>query len=175
MKHKTLAAAGALVVIAWSLSAVPALAQGRGHDKVKAKPVHQAKPAKDSKAVKPDRSDKAKEAKPDKDKEANEAVHPVLGSRDRERISDYYAKHSGLPPGLAKRNGDLPPGLEKQLQRNGTLPPGLRKRLSPLPGALERQLDPIPTGFRRGILDRHVVLYRNGTYRIGDSMLNVLR
>src|SRR5690242_14366555 len=37
-------------------------------------------------------------------------------SQDREVVTTYYSKHgSGLPPGLAKRNGYLPPGLEKQL------------------------------------------------------------
>ena len=33
-----------------------------------------------------------------------------------------------LPPGLAKRNGNLPPGLQKHLYRTGHLPPGLEKR-----------------------------------------------
>jgi hypothetical protein len=43
--------------------------------------------------------------------------------QDREYVSSYYFKHGkskGMPPGQAKKNGDLPPGLEKQLQRNGT-------------------------------------------------------
>src|ERR1700751_4164065 len=44
-------------------------------------------------------------------------------TEDREYVTTYYSKHAkGLPPGLAKRDGDPPPGLEKQLQRNGTLP-----------------------------------------------------
>src|SRR4029077_11153283 len=31
-------------------------------------------------------------------------------TRDREVVTTYYSKHgSGLPPGLAKRNGSLPP------------------------------------------------------------------
>ncbi|MDA2934264.1 hypothetical protein MYX82_07965 [Acidobacteria bacterium AH-259-D05] len=32
-----------------------------------------------------------------------------------------------MSPGLAKRE-KLPPGLQRQLQKNGTLPPGLQKR-----------------------------------------------
>jgi len=35
---------------------------------------------------------------------------------------------ANLPPGLAKRHGRLPPGLEKQLLERGQLPPGLEKR-----------------------------------------------
>ncbi|MDE3165012.1 MAG: hypothetical protein KGN36_04325, partial [Acidobacteriota bacterium] len=58
-------------------------------------------------------------------------------------IHDYYHPASGLPPGLAKRS-DLPPGLEKQLRRNGTLPPGLQKKLVAFPPDLERRLPPPP-------------------------------
>src|SRR5712692_6891020 len=52
----------------------------------------------------------------------------VFYEKDQRIIADYYrAQPSGLPPGLAKRNGDLPPGLEKQLRRNGRLPAGLER------------------------------------------------
>jgi hypothetical protein len=92
-------------------------------------------------------------------------------AREREIISGYYANPDrGLPPGLAKRGGDLPPGLEKQLVRNGTLPPGLQKRLEPLPAQLERELPPLPTdcGCRRGFIGPNVVLVHNGSYFILD-------
>ena len=92
-------------------------------------------------------------------------------AREREIISGYYANPGrGLPPGLAKRGGDLPPGLEKELVRNGTLPPGLQKRLEPLPVELERQLPPIPTdcGCHRGVIGTNVVLVRTGNYFILD-------
>src|SRR5262249_15083464 len=50
-----------------------------------------------------------------------------------EAIRGWYSENEGhLPPGLAKKDR-LPPGLEKQLVRNGTLPPGLQKRLYPAP------------------------------------------
>src|SRR4029453_10507644 len=39
---------------------------------------------------------------------------------------------SGRPPGLEKRE-QLPPGLQRQLIRNGSLPPGLEKKIQPLP------------------------------------------
>src|SRR5215469_4458222 len=65
-------------------------------------------------------------------------------AREREIISGYYANPGqGLPPGLAKREA-LPPGLEKQLVRNGTLPPGLQKRIQPCPPELVRVLPPPP-------------------------------
>src|SRR6266849_3890071 len=54
------------------------------------------------------------------DEQAEVYVKYGFQPRDREIVTTYYSKHgSGLPPGLAKRNGNLPPGLEKQLERNG--------------------------------------------------------
>ncbi len=64
---------------------------------------------------------------------------------------------AGLPPGLAKRDR-LPPGLERQVRRNGTLPPGLQKRVQPLPGACDARLPQLPVDWRRVILGRRVLL-----------------
>jgi hypothetical protein len=85
-----------------------------------------------------------------------------FSSHDQEIIRDYYLRNrSNLPPGLAKRGGHLPPGLERQLRENGTLPPGLQKRLEPFPGELARQLPPLPSGCSRFLLgDRALVLNR---------------
>src|SRR5215469_1232532 len=69
-------------------------------------------------------------------------------------LGDNY---SNLPPGLAKRDR-LPPGLEKQLQRNGTLPPGLQKRVQPLPESCEVQLPRIPREWERVILGGRIIL-----------------
>src|SRR5688500_5754194 len=45
---------------------------------------------------------------------------------ERRIISEYYRRANtskkGLPPGLAKRGGKLPPGLQKHLEKNGQLP-----------------------------------------------------
>lgn len=92
---------------------------------------------------------------------------------ERDAIFVYYANPSrGLPPGLAKRGGNLPPGLEKQLRRNGTLPPGLEKRLEPLPVQLERQLRPLPSdcGCRRGVIGTSVVLIRTRDQLVLDVL-----
>ena len=99
-----------------------------------------------------------------------------FGPRDRELITTYFAQPaSGLPPGLAKRHDGLPPGLEKQLQRNGTLPPGLQKKLQRFPTSLERQLTPLPTGYIRGVIGSHVLIYASGTHVIADVVLNIAR
>lgn len=86
----------------------------------------------------------------------------VFTERDQQVIRSYYGGGRGLPPGLAKRGGRLPPGLEKQLQRNGTLPPGLQKRVEPFPVELEQQLPPLPSGHSRVIVaGRALILDRN--------------
>jgi len=79
----------------------------------------------------------------------------IFSERDLRLIRSYFRGRGGrgLPPGLAKRNGNLPPGLEKQMQRNGTLPPGLQKRAEPFPMELSRQLPRLPAGYSRVIIE----------------------
>jgi len=98
------------------------------------------------------------------EREAQEATRALVFSvQDQRLIRRYFATNTAnLPPGLAKRGGKLPPGHERQLQRNGTLPPGLQKRLEPFPRELNQQLPPLPAGYSRVIigvraliLDRH--------------------
>ena len=104
------------------------------------------------------------------------SIHIEIGSRDRETITRYYTAHpAGLPPGLAKRGGDLPPGLDKQLRRNGSLPPGLQKKLEPCPVALTRQLPRVPTGYNWFVLGAHVVVMNKERNLVGDFALNVVR
>jgi hypothetical protein len=74
-------------------------------------------------------------------------------------ILHYYETNTeSLPPGLAKRGGHLPPGLEKHLEREGSLPPGLEKRIQPLPLELDRQLRPLPASYARVVLEGRVLI-----------------
>ena len=98
---------------------------------------------------------------------------------ERRAIEDYYrqgskGKAKGLPPGLAKRGGKLPPGLQKHLDKNGQLPPGLQKRLEPLPVELDHRLPRLPEYWERVILQEHVVLIDRRTQRILDIIENVI-
>lgn len=77
----------------------------------------------------------------------------------------------GLPPGLAKRDR-LPPGLQKQLDRNGRLPPGLDRRA--LPEDLEDRL-PDRTLSERVIVGDDVVLIEKGTDLVLDVIRDVVR
>ena len=94
---------------------------------------------------------------------------------ERDDIFGYYANSSrGLPPSLAKRDGNLAPGLEKQLARNGTLPPGLQKRLEPFPVELERRLPPLPAIYQRGVIGPDIVLLDRRTGVILDIIRGVI-
>ncbi len=101
---------------------------------------------------------------------AKKKGHPAsFLPEERQIIIEYFrGPSSGLPPGLAKRGGDLPPGLQKHLVRNGTLPPGLQKRLQPFPVELERRLTPIPRLWVRVVLGRFVILLERRSNRILD-------
>jgi hypothetical protein len=88
-----------------------------------------------------------------------------FSERQQDIIRAYFRsgdRGRGLPPGLAKRNGDLPPGLEKQVRRNGTLPPGLQRRVEPFPVDLDRRLEPLPAGYSRVILSGRALIMKDG-------------
>ncbi len=98
---------------------------------------------------------------------------------ERRAIEDYYrhgksGKAKGLPPGLAKRGGNLPPGLQRHLEKNGQLPPGLQKRLDPLPADLDRRLPSLPDYWERVVLENDVILLDRRTNRILDIIENVI-
>ena len=83
----------------------------------------------------------------------------MFTDQDRRIIHDYFRGGFGnLPPGLAKRGGHLPPGLERHLQRNGQLPPGLQKRVEPFPHDLEMRLTRLPTPTVRVVLGRTALI-----------------
>jgi hypothetical protein len=98
---------------------------------------------------------------------------------ERRIIEEYYhqgkkSKKKGLPPGLAKRGGNLPPGLQKKLDRDGKLPPGLQKRLEPLPTDLDHRLPRLPDYWERVILERDVILVDRRSNRVLDIIENII-
>ena len=93
----------------------------------------------------------------------------VIG--EHRRIVGEYLSHppsGGLPPGLAKRGGALPPGLEEQLRKNGSLPPGLQKRVTSYPADLARLVPPLPAGHQAGFLEGRLVIFNRRTSIILD-------
>jgi len=83
------------------------------------------------------------------DTAAHVDVHVVFGSRDVAMLREYYAP----------RYRNLPPGLQKKVARGGQLPPGWQKKLEAFPDAIEQRLTPLPSPYRRGVIDGHAVIY----------------
>ena len=68
------------------------------------------------------------------------------------------AGNQGMPPGLAKKGGALPPGIAK---RN-------------LPNNLLSQLPPPPRGYERVIVDKDILLVNLATQVVHDVLTHVL-
>lgn len=175
-----------LAVLALALSPPAATAQGKSKDKGKGKPAAAGKPETPGKSAekgkakgKPDQAMAAQHAEDEELGEEHEreaARGRAFGREHRRTIREFFGNQAnlqGLPPGLAKRE-ELPPGLQRHLERNGVLPPGLQKRLQPLPTSLSRRLPRTPAGVRRGVLNGNVVLVEERTSRVLDIMHDVL-
>jgi hypothetical protein len=99
----------------------------------------------------------------------------VFGSPQTRIIREWFGNSSnlnGLPPGLAKKDR-LPPGLEKQLRRNGTLPPGLEKKIHPMPRDLEVRLPRLPDGHRYILVPGSVIVLDSKRNLILDILSNL--
>lgn len=117
--------------------------------------------------------------KPEKEKEKEKGGKPghVSGwAKDEpDKMRVWFRTHrSGLPPGLAKRE-QLPPGLQRHLEKNGVLPPGLQKKVQPLPPQLEVQLPKLEPGYRRYVIGGHVILVEESTAKIVDIVRDVIQ
>ena len=106
---------------------------------------------------------------PDRDPGVDIDIDIVFDSGQLSLIRAWFRDSTNLsvlPPGLAKREA-LPPGLQRQLRKNGTLPPGLQAKSYPFPVALERRLPDLRLGVRRTIIGGVIVLLD------GDVILDI--
>jgi len=97
----------------------------------------------------------------------------VFSDRDRQIINEYYTntRAKKVPPGIAKRD-NLPPGLAKQVVRNGSLPPGLQGRVLPLD--LETQLSQLPDGHAREIIGADIAILNTTTQVVTDVIKDIV-
>jgi hypothetical protein len=70
------------------------------------------------------------------------------------------------------KSGELPPGLQMQLEKNGRLPPGLAKK--ELPPGLAKRLGSTRTGLERLIIDDDVLLVEEATGIVYDIIKDVV-
>jgi Ni/Co efflux regulator RcnB len=102
--------------------------------------------------------------------------------KEKQIISEFFAdsvgdtEQQGKGKGKGKKknkgvgNQGIPPGLAK---KGGALPPGIAKRQ--LPTTLLSQLPPPPQGFERVIVDKDVVLVNIATQVVHDVLEHVLK
>lgn len=93
-----------------------------------------------------------------------------FGSGELRLIRSWFGdshNREGLPPGLAKRDS-LPPGLQRQLRKNGTLPPGLEGHVHAVPVDLNRRLPDLRSGTSRLIIGGSIVLVDDSSKVILD-------
>ena len=104
-------------------------------------------------ADQPGKQKKQKEAKHavvhEESRDTRVAVHVAWSTHDVEVVRRYYAP----------KYRNLPPGLQKKYARTGQLPPGWQKKMEPFPASLERDCAPLPSGYRRGVIDAHAVIF----------------
>ena len=83
----------------------------------------------------------------------------IFIGNDRRVIGDWVSSRptGSLPTGLANRES-LPPGLQKQLTKNGQLPRGLEKRMTSFPAELNNRLSPLQSGLARIFIHGRAVI-----------------
>lgn len=157
-----------VAALALVLSLPAAAAQGKSQGKGKA----EAK----GKSAEKEKGKSEQEREREKERERLAARGRAFGKAEIRIIREWFGKKSnleGLPPGLAKRH-ELPPGLQRHLERYGTLPPGLQKRLHPLPRSLRVRLPKTPAGVERVIVAGSVILMEKRTSKILDIIDDVM-
>lgn len=116
--------------------------------------------------------DKEREDDDDDDDRGKGKDKKDKGKKDKADKGKGKGKSKGLPPGLAKRD-TLPPGLQRQLEKNGRLPAGLAKR--DLPSDLSAKLPKRDGSQEVTVVDDDVVLVDKATGVILDVLNDVVR
>ncbi len=90
----------------------------------------------------------------------------IFGRIERDLLRNFLGSPSGRK--FKGRYKGLPPGLAKQLRRNGILPPGLRRNY--LPPGLSSRLPGLPPGQARVLVGNDVLLIQRATGLILDIL-----
>ena len=109
-----------------------------------------------------------------------QSVQVSFSLKEKQVITNFFAGSSGGSSGgqegKGKKNKNkgvgnqgIPPGLAK---KGGALPPGIAKRQ--LPNNLLAQLPPPPAGYERVIVDKDVLLVHIATQVVHDVLEHVL-
>ncbi len=121
--------------------------------------------------------------------QTTDVIGHVFSAVEKKIIKDFFGKraadailgtkkdkkHKGKKNKNAKNkgnSGELPPGLQKHIEKYGTLPPGLAKK--ELPPGLAKRLGSTRSGLERLILDDDVVLVETATGVVLDIIKDIV-
>jgi hypothetical protein len=121
-----------------------------------------------------------KQSKPSEKKDASASVKVAFTSQERDAIKTYVK----LCESDSKKGKQLPPGLQKKVDRGGALPPGWQKKLivgevmpvdvvkigSPLPKELSLKLPSQPLGVITIAIDGKIVRLAEKSREILDIL-----
>ncbi|MGC8696943.1 MAG: hypothetical protein ACP5Q0_00600 [Halothiobacillus sp.] len=92
-----------------------------------------------------------------------------ISTREQMYINDWYRRN--LPPGLAKQ-GKIPPGHAKKLERGAPWPPPYA--YEPLPYELIRNLQPLPPGYAYYRVGADVIIANIAGRVVSDVVYDLL-
>ena len=98
-------------------------------------------------------------------KQAADAISGTKKDKKDKGKKNKNAKNKG-------KSGELPPGLQKHIEKYGTLPPGLAKK--PLPPGLANRLGSTRSGLERLIVGDDVVLVETATGVVLDIIKHIV-
>jgi hypothetical protein len=119
----------------------------------------------------------AKENKKASTSKSKHNADQTFNESERSLITDYYRNenaHRGGDNGTQSKKKELPPGLQKKLERGGELPPGWQMKVNRdevLDAELLSHAQPLPDALRSSL-----PLLQDGTElrRIGDKIIRIM-
>ena len=103
---------------------------------------------------------------------AGPAAAVSFGAEHAALIRAYYAEESSGRGRGRGRNGGLPPGIAKNLQRGKPLPPGIAKQY--LPPDLLVRLPPLSAGLEYVVIAGKLLLVEIATQAVRDVLIDAL-
>jgi hypothetical protein len=96
--------------------------------------------------------------------------HIRFDAKDRENVGEWYKQHQEESPRGLQADDRLSPLAESNLRIGDVLAPDLRPNLQPVPPEMLQRLTPVARGYRYEILDGHLLLLQDKTWKASDVL-----
>lgn len=98
------------------------------------------------------------------------ARHVRFDAKDRENVGEWYKQHQEESPRGLQAGDRLSALAESKLRIGDVLAPDLRGNLQPVPTVVLQRLAPAARGYRYEILDGHLLLLQDKTWKVSDVL-----